>query len=265
METESNSFSFERDIIEPSHKKPVVVDFWASWCQPCKALTPVLEKLEKEFKPDFSLVKIDTEQYPEIAQKMGISGIPHVQIYIDGALKDSFTGALSESLIIEFLTKNIPDPEQVKILEIAETDLLKAVEVAINSTINSPEIYRLYSDAIKYHLCNQNDNYLEKINQLIQLLPKFGHPSADLSRDLPPLLGSNFWGRFAKETAAALSPDTQENNQMAMEKIFTAFQDSSDEEEKAFLKSLVLLIFRLWGDTNPLTIEFRKRLSRLLF
>lgn len=113
MSFELNDFNI--DVIEASRRIPVLVDFWAAWCGPCKALGPVLEKLAAANESRFTLVKIDTDASKELAAQFNIRSIPAVKLFIDGKVVDEFLGALPEKQIIAFLDKNIPGENSKKI------------------------------------------------------------------------------------------------------------------------------------------------------
>ena len=102
---------FQSDVLEQSMNMPVLVDFWAEWCAPCRVLGPILEKLADSQQDKWRLVKIDTEQNPEIAGYFGIRSIPNVKLFIDGQVADEFSGALPEEAIVEWLRQAIPTPE----------------------------------------------------------------------------------------------------------------------------------------------------------
>jgi putative thioredoxin len=99
---------FERDVIERSRTIPVLVDFWAEWCGPCKVLGPVLEKLAGEQSDRWALAKLDTEAFPHISAQYGIRSIPNVKLFVDGEVIDEFVGALPEPSVVEWLRKAIP-------------------------------------------------------------------------------------------------------------------------------------------------------------
>ncbi len=112
--------NFNQIVIETSRKVPVVVDFWAEWCGPCKMLKPILEKLAEEYQGKFILAKINTEQHPDLASQFGIRGIPDVKAFLNGNIADEFSGALPESAVREFLDRLIPSPAAALRIEAEE-------------------------------------------------------------------------------------------------------------------------------------------------
>lgn len=100
---------FTKDVIEQSATIPVLVDFWAAWCGPCKILGPVLERLAEKHAGSWKLVKIDTEKYPDIAKQYNVRGIPSVKLFVDGKVVDEFTGAQPDFAIEQWLKRVLPD------------------------------------------------------------------------------------------------------------------------------------------------------------
>jgi putative thioredoxin len=99
---------FQRDVIERSRTVPVVVDFWAEWCGPCRVLGPVLERLAEKAGGAWILAKVDTEQFPQVAASYGIRSIPNVKLFVDGNPVNEFAGAIPEPRIVEWLRKSLP-------------------------------------------------------------------------------------------------------------------------------------------------------------
>lgn len=100
--------NFEEDVIQTSHRKPVLVDFWAPWCGPCRILSPTLDKLARESNGTWRLVKINADTFPDLVRRYGVRGIPAVKLFVDGAVKDEFVGALPEHAVRQWLEKALP-------------------------------------------------------------------------------------------------------------------------------------------------------------
>jgi len=101
--------TFQPDVVDASFKTPVVVDFWAVWCQPCRIIGPVLEKLEKEANGQWKLVKVNTDDEPELSQHFQIRSIPAVKMIHEGKIVDEFIGALPEVEVRKWLEKHLPN------------------------------------------------------------------------------------------------------------------------------------------------------------
>jgi len=101
---------FTQHVLEESKHRPVVVDFWAPWCGPCKSLKPILEKLAAEYGGKFLLAKINSDENQELAARYGVRGIPSVKAFLDGEPVDEFSGALPEGEVRAFLDRLVPGP-----------------------------------------------------------------------------------------------------------------------------------------------------------
>jgi putative thioredoxin len=108
---------FETEVLTRSHSIPVLVDFWAPWCAPCRALTPILEQAAERHADRFALVKVNTEEQPEIAERYRVRGIPNVKLFVDGQVVNEFTGALSATMLEEWLQRALPSPFRTQLLE----------------------------------------------------------------------------------------------------------------------------------------------------
>jgi len=107
-----NQADFEEQVVDASFKQPVVIDFWAPWCAPCKVLKPILEKLADEYGGKFKLAKVNSDENQEIAARYAVRGIPAVKAMVEGKIINEFTGALPEGSVREWLDKIIPSPAE---------------------------------------------------------------------------------------------------------------------------------------------------------
>lgn len=146
---------FEAKVLIPAETVPVVVDFWAPWCEPCKVLKPMLEKLADEFKGRFILAKVNSDENPELAQHFGVRSIPSVKVLFQGQLVDEFNGALPEGQIREFLERiALPaGPEQVNLREqaaalVAEGKLEEALAALVQASQANPQDQAIQLDAV---------------------------------------------------------------------------------------------------------------------
>ncbi len=101
--------TFEQEVIEASKQQPVVVDFWADWCQPCRVIGPVLERLAAEPDAGFKLVKVDVDANQNVSYAFRIQSIPAVKAFVDGQVVDEFVGAIPEQAIVQWLEGIVPD------------------------------------------------------------------------------------------------------------------------------------------------------------
>jgi putative thioredoxin len=109
--------NFEAEVVAASHQVPVLVDFWAPWCGPCKVIGPLLEKVEQDYGGRFKLVKIDSDQEQQLSQAFGIRSIPTCVLMMDGKPVDGFMGAVPEGQLKTFLDKHLPAAEELQALE----------------------------------------------------------------------------------------------------------------------------------------------------
>ncbi len=106
--------AFERDVLEASMEVPVLVDFWAPWCEPCKLMGPLLERLEREYGGRFKLVNVNADTNPELVSSFNLQSLPHAVAFVDGNAVAQFMGAQPEGFVRAFLDRLIPDPSKVE-------------------------------------------------------------------------------------------------------------------------------------------------------
>jgi putative thioredoxin len=111
---------FQHDVIDASAQLPVLVDFWAAWCAPCKMLGPILEQLAAAAQGRWKLVTVDVDAQPALAQQYQVRGIPAVKLFIDGRVVDEFSGAMPQAALVQWLDSRIPTPAQRQVAEARE-------------------------------------------------------------------------------------------------------------------------------------------------
>ncbi|TSA17974.1 MAG: co-chaperone YbbN [Betaproteobacteria bacterium] len=162
---DSGTGTFERDVVQASAKVPVLVDFWAPWCAPCRALTPTLEKLAGEYQGRFLLAKVNSDEHPQLSARFGVRSIPNVKAFVDGKLEDEFIGALPESGVRAFIDRLIPTPGE---------KLRRAAQVLVNQgDLDAAE--RNLRSALE----QESDNHQVRLDLVELLLAKNCHADAE--------------------------------------------------------------------------------------
>jgi putative thioredoxin len=131
---------FQQHVLDESKHRPVLVDFWAPWCGPCKSLKPVLEKLAAEYGGKFLLAKVNSDDNQELAARYGVRGIPSVKAFVDGEPVDEFSGALPESEVRAFLDRLVPGPAEELRAQAAELRLAGDLSGALQTLADASKI-----------------------------------------------------------------------------------------------------------------------------
>jgi putative thioredoxin len=170
--------NFESNVIQESHSRPVLVDFWAGWCNPCQMLMPILAGLADEYQGRFLLAKVDTEDQRELAAQVGIRSLPTVQLFKDGQLVDQFMGALPEAEIRAFLEQHV-GRESDKALREAQSLLEQGDVEAAQQLINSAEASDPDNPRVRLGLANLQaaQGHFDEAAAILDELP------ADLQED----------------------------------------------------------------------------------
>jgi len=274
VETTANRF--ETDVIERSRQLPVVVDFWAPWCAPCRMLGPVLERLAQECSGRFVLVKANTDEMPQIAAEFQVQSIPAVFGVIDGQVVDFFAGALPETHIRSWLDRLLQAGELVETESLEQTDPAGAAEryrrMLDDSPNNSVASIGLARCLVKLRRFDEARKLIERLEergflepeaeQLKASLELESHQDIDLDscRAAAEAAPDDLQARLTY--AEALAGDHQ--YQAAMDIALTLVElDRHGVGEKA--RQLMVDIFRVLPGDSELVRDYRRKLAMLLF
>jgi putative thioredoxin len=278
---EATDASFDKDVVERSHELPVVVDFWAPWCGPCRALGPVLEKLADEAAGKFLLAKVNVDSSPVLAGELQVSSIPAVFVVRGGKLVDQFIGVMPEDALRRWLANLQPSDAERLIAEAKkiERDDPTAAEAKLRQAIDLEPLDRSARILLARVLTarDQLDDAEEQIKHLEErgfLEPEAEKIKAEcLLRQAARLSGGVEAARKGAEAAPhdsaaqlklayALAGGGQYGE--ALERALAVFQmDRKGQGEAA--RKLMVDVFHLLGPDDPLATEFRRKLSAALY
>jgi putative thioredoxin len=272
--------NFEAEVLERSNSVPVLVDFWAPWCGPCKVLGPLLEKLAAEYAGEFLLAKVNVDENQGLASVFGIQGIPAVKLFKDGDLASEFTGALPEPMVREFLSKFLPsaaDKEAEKAAELEDEGKISEAKALYQAILESDANHSKALLGVGRLAMNEGDqdaalSYLDKISEvaderkeadrLIARLKLQGGTARNEGalREKVKSDPDNVAARFELAQALAGVEKYEEalSEFLNIVKTDRAFQD--DAARKAMIQ-----IFEVLGSDDPLTDKYRSELAAALF
>ncbi|MBB3525220.1 MULTISPECIES: thioredoxin [Rhizobium] len=287
--TDTTTANFGKDVIEESRNQPVLVDFWAPWCGPCKQLTPVLEKVVNEAKGRVRLVKMNIDDHPSIAGQLGIQSIPAVIAFVNGRPADGFMGAVPESQIQQFIDR-IAGPAGADEAAEIEAVLTEAAELLAAGNIN--EAAQLYAAVMQADpenakavagmaecmiAANQHERARQTLTDLPEELAKDPGIQAVLKKLEQIEEARKLGDPVALERDLAVNPDDHEAR-LKLAKILNVEgrRDEAAEhlllimrKDRAFdddgARRQLLQFFEVWGFKDPATVSARRKLSAMLF
>jgi len=278
--------AFVKDVIEESRRQPVLVDFWAEWCGPCKQLTPVLEKAVKAAKGKIKLVKMDIDKHPAIPGQMGIQSIPAVIAFVNGQPADGFLGALPEGQVTAFIERITKDK-----LGGDAQDLLKTADAALAAG-NAAEAVELYAEVLQEEpgsvpaLAGLARAYvetgaIEQAKQTLALVPEAKRNDAAVAAarsalevveqaksvgpvgELEQKVAANPLDHQARFDLAVALNAAGKREEAADHLVNIVKRDRKWNEDGA--RKQLVQFFEAWGPTDEATVSGRRKLSSILF
>jgi putative thioredoxin len=290
---DSDQTKFAKDVLETSRTVPVIVDFWAPWCGPCKTLQPMIEKVVKEAKGKVKLVKIDIDKNQMLAQQLRIQSIPAVYAFFGGRPVDGFMGAVPESEVKAFVDRLIQasggataDPGAVQVAElleqakaaVAQSDMDTAAQIYSEILGAEPANVTALAGLARYQVSIGD---MEQARELLVQIPAKEKNHADAvaaqaAIDLAEKAKEAGPVDDLKAKAAADPKDFQSRLDLAMAYWAGARKQEAIDELLAMIKldrawnegaarQQLLKFFEALGFTDPLSVDGRKRLSTILF
>ena len=278
--------TFPKDVIEESRRQPVLVDFWAPWCGPCKTLSPIIEKAVRDAKGAVRLVKMNIDDHPAIAGQLGIQSIPAVIAFQNGQPVDGFIGAVPESQVKAFIDRiaGPPGPSDAELLVeegnslLAANDPAGAAERFAAAVAANPQSIPALVGLAACHLAAGN---IDAARQTLIAIPESASADPavaairariDLAAQTaalgdPVALEARIAANPADHQARfdlALIESAQGNREAALDRLLEIVaKDRSWNDEKA--RKQLVQFFEAWGPTDEATLSGRRRLSSILF
>ncbi len=273
--------TFAAEVLERSKQVPVVVDFWAEWCGPCRMLGPVLEKLAVEYGGQFILAKMDVDRNPGVAMQLGIQGIPAVKAFMNGKMVAQFTGALPEPQVRQFIDRLLPskadllarqgfDWEQAGQLAMAETNYKAALQ---EEPDHYPAMVGLGRTLLKQGRIEEGKALLEKIppgsreRQVADSLIATAEFRQFAAGHTEPELRAKITADpndVASRYALACLLATEERYIEALDEFLEVVRRDRKYNDDGARKAM-LALFNLIGEEEELTRQYRRKLANVLF
>lgn len=268
---------FQAQVLEASHRVPVLVDFWADWCAPCKMLMPVLAKLVEEYKGKFLLAKVNTDEERQLAAQVGIRSLPTVMVFRDGDVVDEFLGALPEAEIRAFIERNLPHASD-QLLQQADALLLRGdtdragqlIEQALQSDPDNPKV--------KLSLARQKATIgeLAEAETILQALPQEERNKPEVSSMLAQLSFDRIRQNAPPAEQLEQDPENAEalyqlaackvmdgDYEPALQLLLRVMQKDREYLDDGARKALVQ-IFEILGNSGDLVKRYRNQMFNLL-
>jgi putative thioredoxin len=280
--------TFVQDVIEESKRQPVLIDFWAPWCGPCRQLTPVIEKAVTAAKGKVKLVKMNIDENPEIPGQMGIQSIPAVIAFVNGQPADGFMGAVPESQVnafIDKLTAGMPgaEPTAAELLQEAEAILAEgdpATAASIYGEVIAADAGNIAAIA-GLARCYVETGAIEQAKQTLELVPAAKREDAAVKAvqakidlveqanalgpvtELEQKVAANPLDHRARFDLAIALNGANQRSEATGHLLEIVKRDRKWDDDGA--RKQLIQFFDAWGPTDEATVDGRRRLSTILF
>lgn len=260
-------FDFHRDVIERSHDIPVLVDFWADWCAPCRMLTPILENVAIKNSNRWQLVKINTEEYPDFATTYKVKSIPNVKLFYNGEVLTEFTGVLTEYQFEAWLKKEVPSRYEKEIAHavkcMADGNPTMALSLLDGVLHKEPDNLKAMAHLIKLKLFSKPEEVVH-LATFLESEKEYGELAETVKC---------FVRLFALDRESMPDDDVRDNYMTAVEQLR---HEQFDEALDGFInvlrrnryydddgsRKVCIAIFRFLGEENDITRKYRRSFDR---
>ena len=263
---------FEYEVIQFSQQTPVVVDFWADWCIPCKTLGPILTKLTEQRKGEFRLAKVDVDENPKLANRFNIRGIPAVKGFRDGQVISEFTGVIPEDQVRKFLDELVPGPSDLQLEKgnsLLKTEEWVRAETAFRQVLDERPQHPVALLGLAKCLLTQGEG-----SQTLDILNEFPasreFSSAQQLRPLAVALTRNKQGRLDTENLLeamyqrALHLISLGNLPAAMDGLLAILREDKHYRHDE-IREVMVSLFEILGSNSPTTRQYRAEMASILY